>query len=101
MEKLRELLQKRRFNGTSTRLNVAAGHETYIHKNVIAFLKNKVLSDVVRDGAIFDLVKEEHPWVEQLTLNKNLMCSRHLDRNEGESLIAFFDDYPEGGGLFV
>ncbi len=27
-----ELMQKRRLNGTSTRLNVAANKETYIHK---------------------------------------------------------------------
>ena len=57
---------KRRFTGTSTRLNVAANNETYIHKNGRAFLKEKVLSDVVREGAIFDEVQKHHPWVEQL-----------------------------------
>ncbi len=35
-------MQKRRFNGTSTRLNVAANNETYIHKSGRAFLKEKV-----------------------------------------------------------
>ncbi len=80
-------MQKRRFNGTSTRLNVAANKETYIHKNGRAFLKEKVLSEVVREGAIVDEVKKHHPWVEQLTLNKNLVCTPHRDRNEGTSLI--------------
>ena len=102
MENLRELMMKRRFSGTYTRLNVAAGAETYFHKNGRAFLKEKVLSDVVRSGPIFDEVRAQlGDWVEQLTLNKNLKCSRHVDRNEGESSIVFFGDYPEGGGLFV
>ena len=43
-ELLEELMRKRRFNGTSTRLNVAANKETYIHRNGRAFLKEKVLS---------------------------------------------------------
>ena len=99
-ELLLELMQKRRFSGTQTRLNVAANNETYIHKNGRAFLKEKVLSDVVREGAIFEEVKKHHPWVEQLTLNKNLLCTRHVDRNEGTSLICILGDF-EGGGLFV
>ena len=49
---------------------------------------------------MFDAIVKHHPWVEQLTLNKNLKCTRHVDRNEGESLIAFFGDFT-GGGLFV
>ena len=100
-EMLEDLMRRRRFNGTSTRLNVAANNETYIHKNGRAFLKEKILSDVVREGAIFDEVKKHHPWVEQLTLNKNLLCTPHKDRNEGTSLICFLGDFEGGGGLFV
>ena len=99
MQQLRELMQKRRFNGTSTRLNVAHDKPTYIHKNGRAFLVDKVLSDVVREGAIFDAVRAElGDWVEQLTLNKNLKCSRHTDRNEGESMIVFSEIFQRGEG---
>ena len=98
---LEDLMKKRKFAGTSTRLNVAANNETYIHKSGRAFLKEKVLSDVVRDGPIFEEVKKHHPWVEQLTLNKNLLCTPHKDRNEGTSLICFLGDFSGGGGLFV
>ena len=49
---------------------------------------------------MFDAVVKHQPWVEQLTLNKNLKCTRHTDRNDGESLIAFFGEFT-GGGLFV
>ena len=95
-------MQKRRFNGTSTRLNVAHDKPTYIHKNGRAFLVDKVLSDVVREGAIFDEVRAQlGDWVEQFTLNKNLKCSKHTDRNDGETMIVLFGDFPEGGGLFV
>ena len=53
-------------------------------------LKDAVLSDVVKSGRLVNAVRKYHPWVEQLTLNKNRCCSRHTDRNEGNSLIAFF-----------
>ena len=98
---LEELMKKRKFAGTSTRLNVAANKATYLHKNGRAFLKERVLSAVVRAGPIFQEVQKNHPWVEQLTLNKNLVCSRHVDRTEGTSLIGFMGDFDGGGGLFV
>ena len=58
---LEELMKKRRFAGTSTRLNVASNSETYTHKSGRAFLKERVLSDVVRQGAIFEEVKNTTP----------------------------------------
>ena len=80
---------------------MAANKETYLHKNGRAFLKERVLSDVVREGPIFQEVVKHHPWVEQLTLNKHLLCTRHVDRNEGTSLICFLGDFEGGGGRFV
>ena len=71
-----------------------------LHEKHHPYLKTKIKSDIKKDGPLFDLVTQKHPWVEQLTLNKNLKCTRHVDRNEGESLIAFFGDFT-GGGLFV
>ncbi len=68
---LEELMQKRRFNGTSTRLNVAANKETYIHKNGRAFLKEK--SSRMSSETARSLMEKHHPWVEQLTLNKDLV----------------------------
>ena len=97
---LRALLEARRFSGSNTRTNIAKGAETWTHPGGRVLLKEKVLSDVTRKGKIFDIVKAQHPWVEQLTLNKNTMCTRHTDRNEGNSVIAFFGDF-ENGGLFI
>ena len=99
-KELRELLEKRKFAGSHTRTNIARGAETWTHPGGRVLLKEKVLSDVVKKGKIFDLVQAQLPWVEQVTLNKNTLCTRHTDRNEGNSCIAFFGDF-EGGGLFV
>ena len=60
-ELLEELMKKGRFAGSSTRLNVASNSETYIHKNGRAFLKERVMSDVVRQGPIFEEVKKTPP----------------------------------------
>ena len=97
-EYLLELLRKRKFQGTKLRTNVARGQPTEKHPSGRVMLKDAVLSDVVKSGRLVNAVRKYHPWVEQLTLNKNLCCSRHTDRNEGNSLIAFFGDFQGGVG---
>ena len=99
-EVLEALLRARKFRGSKLRTNVARGAETERHSSGRVMLKEAVLSDVVKSGHLFNNVRKHHPRVEQLTLNKNLCCTRHTDRNEGTSLIAFFGDFT-GGGLFV
>ena len=99
-EEVEALLRKHRFAGTSFRTNVASNDETYTTPQGRVVLKKKILSDIRKEGPLFDAVVKHQPWVEQLTLNKNLKCTRHTDRNDGESLIAFFGDFT-GGGLFV
>ena len=99
-EVLEALLRARKFRGSKLRTNVARGAPTERHSSGRVMLKDAVMSDVVKSGHLFNNVRKYHPWVEQLTLNKNLCCTRHTDRNEGTSLIAFFGDFT-GGGLFV
>ena len=99
-EELLERLQKRKWHGSSTRLNIAEGPETYIHKSGRKMLVTPVLTDVVKSGPISRLVQEQLPFVEQVTLNKNLKCTKHRDRNEGDSFICFLGDF-ERGGLYV
>ena len=103
VEELEALIRARKFQGSKLRLNVAKGEETEVHKSGRVMLKEAVLSDVVKSGKIFSLVKKELPWVEQLTLNKNLVCTKHTDRNEGNSYIMFLGDFDHqlGGGLTV
>ena len=40
-----------------------------------------------------DEVQRHHPWGEQLALNKNLVCTWHVDRNEGTSLFCFLSSW--------
>ena len=97
-EEIETLLTTHRFVGTTLRTNVAANNETTtIEKSGRVVLKKKIKSDIAWEGPLFDAVQNYHPWVEQLTLNKNLQCTRHTDRNDGDSLIAFFGDLRRGG----
>jgi hypothetical protein len=99
-ELLEALLKARTFRGTKIRTNVARGAPMEKLPSGSVMLKDAVLSDSLKKGRLFNAVSKFHPWVEQLTLNKNLCCTRHTDKNEGTSLIAFFGDFT-GGGLFV
>ena len=92
-EKLLEMMQKRRWHGSATRLNVAGPDAaTYVHKRGRKLLVEPVLSDVVKSGPIFRHVKAQLDFAEQVTLNKNLKCAKHKDRNEGFSYICFLGD---------
>ena len=88
-EEIETLLRIHRFVGTNFRVNVASNDEITETPGGRKVLKNRIKSDIKKEGELFDAVVKHHPWVEQLTLNKNLQCTRHIDRNEGESLIAF------------
>ena len=101
MDLLEELIKKRKFYGTNTRLNVAAHDEKVVHFSGRVFLKDKIMSDVLRKGALFEEVQRQLPWVHQITVNKNLMCTPHKDRHVGTSMFCMFGDFEGGGGLFV
>ena len=94
------LVRQHRFQGTSTRHNVASDQPKTVLKNGRIVLCEKIKSDVLRKGPLFDAVAEQHPWVEQITVNYNLRCTPHVDKNEGESLFAMFGDFV-GGALAV
>ena len=95
-DEIEALLKAHKFVGTTLRTNVASNHETVTASNGRVVLKKKIKSDIQREGPLIDAVRKHHPWVEQLTLNKNLKCTKHKDRNEGNSLIAFLRLYGRG-----
>ena len=100
MEEIEALVRKHRFKGTTLRYNVASDQPMTKTKNGRTVLVKRIKSDVLREGPLFDAVLKQHPWVEQLTVNCNLQCTPHIDKNEGESLFAMLGDF-EGGGLCV
>ena len=97
---LERLVSTRRFNGSCMRTNITDAPR-YKHKNGSTYLKERILSDVVRDGPIFDQCVKMLGWTpDQVTLNKNIVTKPHVDRNKGQSAIAFVGQF-EGGALLV
>ena len=101
-KEIEELLKNRKFAPSWTRRNVVENPEFRLLANgrKALPLDKPVLSEVKKKGKLFNAVVKHQPWVQQLTLNKNLKCARHVDRNKGLSLFAMFGDFT-GGGLFV
>ena len=97
---LEQLVSKRRFQGTSKRTNITDAPR-YKHKNGSTFLVTRIMSDVVREGPIFDQCVTMLGWTpQQIALNKNIVCKPHVDRNKGQSAIAFVGEF-SGGALLV
>ena len=72
-----------------------------VQYNGQTYLKKRLVSDVVKEGPIFDLGKSKFPWCEAVTFNKNAPMKPHYDRNVGISAICFFSPHEtfRGGGL--
>ena len=97
---LEHLLETRRMIGTSMRCNITDAPR-YVHPNGRTYLYKKIPSDVVREGAIVDVCEEMLGWrPEQVKVNKNLVSLPHIDKNKGESAIAFLGTY-KGGVLLI
>ena len=98
---LMQLVMDRKFVGSGKRLNCAPDHVERIQYNGQTFLMQRIKSDVVKEGEIFDLCKSKFPWCEQVTLNKNVQMKPHFDKSVGISAICFFSPHEtfRGGGL--
>ena len=97
---LERLVSTRRFNGSCMRTNITDAPR-YRHKNGSTYLCERILSDVVKEGPIFNQCVKMLGWTpDQVTLNKNIVTKPHVDRNKGQSSIAFVGQF-EGGALLV
>ena len=67
---LMQLVIDRKFVGSGKRLNCAPDHLRRVVYNGQTFLKDRIMSDVVKEGPIFDLCKAMFPWLGQVTLTK-------------------------------
>jgi hypothetical protein len=99
-QEIEEMLKTRNFAPSWTRLNVVENPEIRYMCNGRKALVEPVLSEVKKKGPLFRAVTKHQQWIQQITLNKNLKCARHVDRNKGVSYFAMFGDFT-GGGLFV
>ena len=100
MDELEQLLSQRKFVGTQMRANIT-NEPSYKHKNGTTYLVKRLMSDVVRDGPIFWQCEKMLGWTpDMVTLNKNIVCKPHTDRNKGISAICFLGNFT-GGALLV
>ena len=97
---LEQLVSSRKFCGTSKRTNITDAPR-YKHTNGSTFLCERIMSDVVREGPIYNQCVKMLGWKpDQVALNKNIVTKPHVDRNKGQSAIAFVGQF-EGGALLV
>ena len=104
MEKLQELMDKRKWVKHCLRLNVAQPEDIKMSGSIkAAKIYSNVLNKRDREPELYDAIKELAPewWGEdtQITLNKDLVCKRHKDHgNKEHSYILWLGDFT-GGAL--
>ena len=105
MERLEELMAKRKWRAHSLRTNVA--HDNLIEyqgKVKIAKVCSASLNQRNKEPVLYDAIKECAPeWCEgetRIILNKDLTCKRHKDGNEGHSWILWLGDFTGGALIF-
>ena len=107
MDRVEELLGKRRWNKHCLRANVAQ-EEDIIRYGAngsikVAKIWSNVLNNREKEPELYDAIKEVAPewWGEdtQVTLNKDLVCKRHRDHaNKDHSWILWLGNFT-GGAL--
>ena len=105
MEKLEELMAKRRWRAHSLRTNVANDDLIeYQGKVRIAKVCSASLNQREKEPELYDAIKEFAPeWWDgetKIILNKNLTCKSHKDGNDGHSWILWLGDFTGGALLF-
>jgi len=87
MNRLEAAVRGHKFKGSHTRTNI-----TKAPRDAQGYLKEAVLSDVVRSGEVFEAVRPSLPNFPftMVALNKNIACEPHRDRNGGPSAIVYF-----------
>ena len=104
MEKLLELVSKRKWVKHCLRLNVAQPEDIKMSGSIkAAKIYSNVLNKREKELELYDAIREVVPewWGDetQITLNKGLVCKRHKDHgNKEHSYILWLGDFT-GGAL--
>ena len=102
MDKVEELLTKRKWVRRCLRANVAQPEDIITYGTVkLALIYSNVLNKREKEPELYDAIKEIAPewWGEemQITLNKDLVCKRHRDScNKEHSWILRLGDFSGG-----
>ena len=104
MDKVEDLLVKRKWQGTCLRLNIAQKDDIVTSGKSGNFKVAKVMSNLLtkKEKELKEAIQYIAPeWFgdeTQVILNNNVTCKRHKDSNVGHSWIIFLGDF-EGGAL--
>ena len=104
MDKLLELMSKRKWLKHCLRVNVAQPEDIRATGKVkVAKIHSNVLNNRDKEPELYDAIKDVSPewWGDgmQITLNKDLVCTRHRDHaNKEHSWILWLGDFT-GGAL--
>ena len=104
MDKVEELIAKRKWRKHCLRVNVAQPEDISISGSVkAARIYSNVLNKREKEPELYDAIKEVAPewWGDdaQITFNKDLVCKRHKDHgNKEHSWILWLGDFA-GGAL--
>ena len=99
MDELLRLMQERKWQPNRTRVNISTGARTKGPGRPL--LVTPVLSNVQKSGRILNIVQGMLPGkgITQVTLNRNVVTTPHLDgKNTKASYLLFLGDF-EGGAL--
>ena len=100
MEEIKSLIQTHKFYRNHIRINIASPDDLIRYNNK-PYLKKGVLSNSLRSGDLFDMVKKIYPNINEIVVNKNVLCKPHRDKtNVTESHIIFFGDFIGGALCF-
>ena len=103
MDEVKRLLEKRRWAKTCLRVNIAAPEEIEVRGKVkVAHLRSNILRKD-KEPELCEAIKGIAPewWGDEtrVTLNKDVVCQKHRDGNEGYSWMLWLGDYTQGGEL--
>ena len=104
MDKVEELMSKRKWQKHCLRVNVAQPEDLRMTGKVqVAKIYSNVLNNRDKEPELYDAIKDVAPewWGDnmQITLNKDLVCKRHKYHNNKEhSWILWLGDFT-GGAL--
>ena len=104
MDKLQDLMSKRKWEKRCLRANVAQPEDILVYGAIkVATIYSNVLNKRDKEPELYAAIKEVAPewWGDdtQITLNKDLVCKRHRDHsNKEHSYILWLGDFA-GGAL--
>ena len=105
MDRVEELLRKRKWCNTCLRANIAESDAIKQRGQLkVAYLRSNVVK-ADKEPALYEAIRDIAPewWDDEtrITVNQDVCCKRHHDGNTGHSWMLWLGDYTSGGQLHL